>query len=470
MRGRDRRIAATLLSCAAAAAVAVVALPSAARAGTAAPVGASPDADTYVTAAFPTANNGSSTTLRVGATPTRVSYLRFTVQGLAVPFAGATLQLYATAGGGDLSVSPVADSTWTNAMAYPGPTPGAVVATHGAFAASTWQSADVSSVVTGNGTYSFAVTSASSGVFASSRAGTATAPQLLVTPGTTPTPTPAPTVTPSPTPTPKPGPPHVMVIVMENQEYGAVIGSGAAPYINSLATSYAAATSWFAVQHNSPTDYLALISGSTQNLPATPPPYSTLTVVDELAGEGIGWRAYMEDMPSACFRGGGSGGYVKYHNPFMYFSSIVNTPSQCNSIVPFATNFASDLGAGTAPPFLFVVPSLCNDMHDSCLPLGNPVAQGDQWLRTQLPTVLQSSWYRSGGVVVITWDEGTTRAGINQGSGGHVPTVVISADAHLAYTQAGDHYGTLRAIEEVYGVGLLGASADLANGDLRAAF
>jgi hypothetical protein len=261
-----------------------------------------------------------------------------------------------------------------------------------------------------------------------------------------------------------------MVIVMENEEYGAVIGSGFAPYVNGLATTYASATNWFGVQHNSPTDYLALISGSTQNLPATPPPYSALTVVDELAQHGTGWRAYMEDMPSPCYKGGSSGSYVKYHNPFMYFSSILNNPIQCNRIVPFATNFANDLRTGTAPPFLFVVPDLCDDMHDSCLPLNNPVAQGDQWLRAQLPTVLSSSWYQSGGVIIITWDEGSTKLGFNHGTGGHIPTLVIASDAHGPYTPGGDHYGTLRGIEEMYHVGLLGASADAANGDLGGAF
>jgi hypothetical protein len=85
--------------------------------------------------------------------------------------------------------------------------------------------------------------------------------------------------------------------------------------------------------------------------------------------------------------------------------------------------------------------------------------------------VLQSSWYKSGGVVIITWDEGATKLGLpNHAVGGHIPTLVIASDARGAYTPGGDHYGTLRGIEEVYGVDLLGGSADAANGDLRGAF
>jgi hypothetical protein len=84
--------------------------------------------------------------------------------------------------------------------------------------------------------------------------------------------------------------------------------------------------------------------------------------------------------------------------------------------------------------------------------VNNPVLQGDQWLQSYLPTVLSSSWYASGGVVVLTWDEGTTSQGWNGGSGAEIPTLVISARAHGAYAGGGDHYGTLRAIEEAHGV------------------
>ena len=95
--------------------------------------------------------------------------------------------------------------------------------------------------------------------------------------------------------------------------------------------------------------------------------------------------------------------------------------------------------------------------------------QGDQWLRANLPTVLNSSWYANGGVVIITCDEGSGGGGWNGTSGGQVPTLVIAAGAHGAFTAGGNHYGTLRAIEEAYGVPLLGASADPANGDLTGA-
>src|SRR5487761_233591 len=56
---------------------------------------------------------------------------------------------------------------------------------------------------------------------------------------------------------------HIFVIVMENEEYGSVIGNPRAPYINQLAASYGLATHYYAVGHPSVPNYLALIAGST---------------------------------------------------------------------------------------------------------------------------------------------------------------------------------------------------------------
>jgi len=60
------------------------------------------------------------------------------------------------------------------------------------------------------------------------------------------------------------GPPaQVAVIVMENEEYGGIIGSPSAPYINSLARRYALATGMYGISHPSLPNYLALTGGST---------------------------------------------------------------------------------------------------------------------------------------------------------------------------------------------------------------
>src|SRR5579864_3664159 len=60
-------------------------------------------------------------------------------------------------------------------------------------------------------------------------------------------------------------PPHVLVVMLENQGYGATLGScGSDPYLCSLASSYASDTSWYGVTHPSLPNYLTATTGSTQ--------------------------------------------------------------------------------------------------------------------------------------------------------------------------------------------------------------
>jgi len=56
---------------------------------------------------------------------------------------------------------------------------------------------------------------------------------------------------------------HIYVIVMENKEFGSVVGSTRAPYINFLIRHYGLATNYTAVAHPSEPNYLALWGGST---------------------------------------------------------------------------------------------------------------------------------------------------------------------------------------------------------------
>ena len=180
-------------------------------------------------------------------------------------------------------------------------------------------------------------------------------------------------------------PPHIMLIVEENEAFSSaqtpspnyVIGNSNAPYINeTLASTYTSATNWFAVQHNSPNDYLDLIAGTNFGLP-NGRPYSSPTLVDELHSAGIPWKAYMESMPSNCYNGASlsDGLYDPNHNPFHYFvNSSTSGGGWCSSansntegVVPYPTTGVSglvtDLDAANAPDFVFLVPNDCHEMH-----------------------------------------------------------------------------------------------------------
>jgi phosphatidylinositol-3-phosphatase len=290
-------------------------------------------------------------------------------------------------------------------------------------------------------------------------------------------------------------PPHVMVVVMENQESTSILGSVSAPYINSLATRYRSATQWYAVQHNSPTDYLELLAGSNLGWPVPCCSSKATALVDELHAKSIPWKGYMESMPStSCYTGTTTNGlYDVIHNPFRYFThysrasggwcSSANLSSEGVLPYPGASGLVSALTGSNAPDFVWITPNDCNDMHgdsntgSTCKGVsGAPLIKaGDTWLSSNIGPVISSSWFSHNGIIIITWDEGTSGKGCCglAAPGGHIATIVVtSKNKGLGnFTATGDHYGTLRGIEESYGVvPLLGGSANIANGDLKNAF
>ncbi|HET9848710.1 MAG TPA: alkaline phosphatase family protein [Candidatus Dormibacteraeota bacterium] len=262
---------------------------------------------------------------------------------------------------------------------------------------------------------------------------------------------------------------HIFVIVMENHEYSSVIGSGAAPYINSLASSYGLATNYYGASHPSLPNYLALTAGSTFGIASdcTTCYVSATNIADQVEATGRSWKAYMEDMPSPCFSGASSGNYAMKHDPFMYYNDIRDNSARCAAhVVPF-TQFWGDMNSGNVPNFVWITPNLCNDMHDCA------VSTGDAWLRSVVPTITGSAAFRNGGALFITFDEGSTSAGCCGDTwGGHVVTLVISPRSISGYRSAvaENHYGLLRTIEDGFRLGHLNAASWSSNVALREYF
>jgi hypothetical protein len=252
---------------------------------------------------------------------------------------------------------------------------------------------------------------------------------------------------------------HIFVIVLENQEYGDVIGNPKLPYLNKLASTYGLATASYGVSHPSLPNYLALTGGATFGVTSdcTDCFVNAPNLVDQLETAGKSWKAYMEGMPRPCFLGN-QAPYVQKHNPFIYYDDVRTDPVRCGKIVPLTT-FSDDLAANAVPNFAWITPDQCHDLH-SCSD-----EQGDAWLTTWVPQILDSSAWKDGGALFITFDEGTTDAGCCGGSGGHVATLVISplgASGFQAATPI-DHYGLLRTIDDAWGMPPLGAAATAAS-------
>jgi hypothetical protein len=246
----------------------------------------------------------------------------------------------------------------------------------------------------------------------------------------------------------------VVIVVMENKNYSAIIGQpGEVPYINKLATGGAVFSNSYAVAHPSQPNYLALFSGSTQGVTSDNCPQNFKNVPNlgaELIGSGLTFAGYSESMPSAGYTGCGSYlsfGYIRTHNPWVDFS---NVPVSAN------LTFASfPAGYSRLPTVSFVMPNLCHDMHYCARD------SGDHWIQANLGGY--ATWAQShNSLLIITWDEDGTVLGLG-GDGNKVPTIFYGAHVRPGtYTGRTSHYGILRTVEDMYGLAHAGASASAA--------
>jgi phosphatidylinositol-3-phosphatase len=236
--------------------------------------------------------------------------------------------------------------------------------------------------------------------------------------------------------------------VMENKEYPDVIGSPSAAYLNRLAHRYALAGGYFAIGHPSLPNYLALTGGSRFGIHSdcTSCRVNASNLVDQLEAAHVRWKAYMEDMPSPCYRGASAGGYAKRHDPFLYYNDVARDPARCRRVVPFR-RLRRDMQRGRLPSFTWITPNLCHSTHDCGL------RQGDRFLARLVPRLLP----RLGphGALILTWDEGTSVRGCCRlAAGGHIPTIVAGPEvrrARVSRTRM-DHYSTLRTVEDSLGL------------------
>jgi hypothetical protein len=267
----------------------------------------------------------------------------------------------------------------------------------------------------------------------------------------------APTATPSPTPgSGLPSFSHVYVIIMENKEYGRIVGSAAAPYENKLMSLYGQASDFYAETHPSEPNYIALTSGGLQGT-STDGAYdlSVPNLFDQIEASGRTWHVYAQGYPGNCYQGsqsdivvdgpGAAGDYARKHNPAISYTSISSSRSRCANITKLD---GFDPGAAD---FEMIIPNEINDMHSSS------VAAGDAFLAAFVPTILDSHAFANS-VLFITWDEGDT----NVKGGGHIATIIASPGMTPGSHFDGPdttHYSMLRTIELAWGMPLLGAAA-----------
>ncbi len=178
----------------------------------------------------------------------------------------------------------------------------------------------------------------------------------------------------------------------------------------------------------------------------------------------VSWKAYEEDISGSDCPLRSAALYAAKHNPFVYFANVQNSTFYCSAHERPYGELAGDLRDHRAPRYVFITPNLCNDMHNTCSPIHDSIAQGDTWLKRSVPMILGSKAYKHGGVLFITWDEG-------EGGDGPIGLIAMSPYTRKGYasTRHYTHSSTLRTIEEIFDVRpLLGDAAHAS--DLRSLF
>jgi hypothetical protein len=229
---------------------------------------------------------------------------------------------------------------------------------------------------------------------------------------------------------------------MENHSYADVLGSAAAPYITALAARGADFTRSFAITHPSEPNYLALFSGSTQGVTsdACPVMFDAANLAADLLAAGKTFAGYSEDLPAPGSSVCTAGNYARKHVPWTDFSNVPASVSK-----PFTSWPAG--GYPRLPAVSFVIPNLCDDMHDC------PVATGDAWLRAHLSGY--ADWAMThDSLLIVTWDEDDGSAA-NQ-----IPTIFVGQRVRPGrYAMQITHYSVLRTIEDAYALPHDGAAA-----------
>src|SRR2546423_2969060 len=182
------------------------------------------------------------------------------------------------------------------------------------------------------------------------------------------------------------------------------------------------------------------------------------------------------------------------HSPFVYFHSIIDTPSCAANDVPLERMPIDLASIATTPNYAFIAPNLCHDGHDPDPTSASPgetmcvdgqpgqLAAVDGFLRRWVPQILDSPAFKKDGLLMVTFDEAeATSSGDSSNvpnsptppnpfdpggrqpgpAGGNVGAVLISPFITPGTTSEKpyNHFGQLRTFEDLFGLAHLGWAA-----------
>jgi hypothetical protein len=317
---------------------------------------------------------------------------------------------------------------------------------------------------------------------------------------------------------------HAFVIPLENESESTTFGPNSpAPYLaHTLVAQGAFLSNYYSIGHPSNPNYIAMVSGQAPNaenqtdcplyndFPVTATaaygqqqglgcvyPASVPTIAGQLDAAGYTWGDFAQSMGNDPTREASVCGhpapdsqdhtqsetstdaYAARHNPFVYFHSIIDNTTLCDTHVVNLNLLAQDLrSAATTPNYSFIVPDLCSDGHDAtCAQAGRPggYAGIDQFLEQWIPKITASPAYRyENGLIIITFDEaatsdtssccgevagpGSPEPGMTGMGGGKVGAVLLSPCIRpgTVSNTPYNHYTMLGSVENLFGLPHLG--------------
>ncbi|HEX4921459.1 MAG TPA: PKD domain-containing protein, partial [Candidatus Bathyarchaeia archaeon] len=253
---------------------------------------------------------------------------------------------------------------------------------------------------------------------------------------------------------------HIVIIAMENQNYGSVIGSSSAPFINSLAAQGTTINNYHSYGQNingcSAGCYEAFTTGqqsvSDGWCPRASSPCKTETnIADQLHSAGLTSAMFCED---GCPRGADHFPWIGYTSTW---NSCVTGTFTCNGQTGPDGNqlygssssngnsaFINYLNSGSPANYIWFTPSDSHNMHD------NSVSSGDAYLQALLVgtgtvaspssgSVLATNLLKTSGTLLyIWWDEYDPS-----------PNVEYGSMIKVGYTSTGgyDEYDSLHTLE-----------------------
>jgi len=258
---------------------------------------------------------------------------------------------------------------------------------------------------------------------------------------------------------------HIVIIAMENQNYGSVIGSGSAPFINSLAGQGSTISNYHSYGQNiggcSAGCYEAFTSGQQSHSDgwcprASSPCYTISNIADQLHTAGLTSAMFCED---GCPRGADHFPWIAYTSTW---NSCVTGSFTCSGQTGPAGNalyassssngnsaFVNYLNGASPANYVWFTPSDSHNMHD------NSVSSGDAYVQSLLvgtgtisspsaTSVLGSNLFKTSGTFLyLWWDEYDPSPNVEYG-------IMIK----VGYTSTGGYteYNSLHTIEANWGL------------------